>query len=165
MSHFHFTLVFQSTKINNFKFFASVILHFEKFWLIKSRKMWHISADTRFRDQLSKIKVKALSQEECDFGASRLTFLNFCFPVYRVRTIVAVSLWAPRRTRLLSWNTNKIVYVNTLSNQIWCMLVVTITTIIIIIISDFQWRLPELFPLELCAVSVTVETVTLSSQY
>lgn len=45
------------------------------------------------------------------------------------------------------------------------MLVVTITTIIIIIISDFQWRLPELFPLELCAVSVTVETVTLSSQY
>lgn len=54
---------------------------------------------------------------------------------------------------------------NTLSNQMRCMLIVTTTTIIIIIRSDFQWRPLELFPLGLCAVSVIVKTVTLSSQY
>lgn len=80
-------------------------------WRIRSRKVWHFREDTRFRGQLSEIKVIALSQAGCDFGASPWTFLNFCFLVYRIGTEVAARLWAPRRARLWSWGTHKIVYV------------------------------------------------------
>ena len=47
--------------------------------------------DARFRYQLSEIKVPALTantQAGCDFGASYLTSLSFCFLVYRFRTTI-----------------------------------------------------------------------------
>jgi len=142
-----------------------VILHF-RYDSSDTERCDNWREDARFRYQLSEIKVPALTANTkagCDFGASYLTSLSFCFLVYRFRTTIkSMRSW---RARLLwLWGANKIIHMETLSNRMWCMFIIAASTIIIMSSTERAHPAPELFPLGCRAISAVVKRATLWSR-